>query len=377
MYGIAALCRRQKSGAETRKPCFYKRWGFLASVLILALVSAGCGSSGGGSSSSSPTLLNPIRVNGGLGVATGEGIADVSRALPSVDDAGTVVQSSNVDDSGMTTDTVGAFDISLDSSGQLEGSVTLGPEDSGTTLTVENDLFAHGSVEEDQAIRHVDLRDEDIPNAAGDGTDTILMRVYSSVTADADADTDYFAAGVWVRTPTDTESVTDEDSIEVGAFAAGTRLFDAANIQTLTGTAEYEGYANGLYTHLDAESTREVGFFDATVELTADFGDTSQLGTISGELSNFRDEDGEELEGFDGDFALGSAAITNLNDGGFFQGTIQRDAGNFNGNWGGAFHGIREDGNPAAIHGTFGIRGAPEVGASRAVGVFAAPQTSP
>ncbi len=376
MYDIAALRRRQKSGARIRKPCFYKRWGFLASALILALVSAGCGSSGGGSSSSS-TLLDPIRNNPDLRVVTGERIADVSRAIPSVDSAGTVVQSSNFDDASRTMDTLGAVDIRLDSSGQLEGSVTLGPEDTGTTLTVADDLFAHGSVFFGQgfAVRRVDISHE-IPNADDDGSDTILMRVYSSVPADADDDTDYFAAGVWVRTPTDTESANDTDPIEVGAFAAGFRHFDAADIQALTGTASYEGVANGLYTYADADSS-EVGFFDATLALEADFGGASGLGSISGTLSEFTDEDGEALEGFDGNFALGVADITNANDGGFFQGTIQRDEGNFNGNWGGAFHGVREDGNPAAVHGTFGVRGAPEGGGvSRAVGVFAAPQTS-
>lgn len=377
MYDIAALRRRQKSGARIRKPCFYKRWGFLASALILALVSAGCGSSGGGSSSSS-TLLDPIRNNGRLGVATEEGIAGVSRVIPSVDPAGTVVQSPNFNaGSGISTDTVGAVDIRLDSSGQLEGSVTLGPADTGTTLTVADDLFAHGSVFSGQgfAVRRVDLSKE-IPNADNDGSNTILMRVYSSVPADADDDTDYFAAGVWVRTPTDTESVTNRNLSEVGAFAAGFRHFDAADIQALTGTASYEGVANGLYTYADADS-REVGFFDATLALEADFGGASGLGSISGTLSEFTDEDGEALEGFDGNFALGVADITNANDGGFFQGTIQRDEGNFNGNWGGAFHGVREDGNPAAVHGTFGVRGAPEGGGvSRAVGVFAAPQTS-
>ena len=177
-------------------------------------------------------------------------------------------------------------------------------------------------------------------------------------------DTDYLSGGVWLVVPND---ATSADDYVFGAFVDGNDPFDQANLVALQGTATYEGGATGVYSGKTAESTA-IGYFDGDVELTANFGGASALGTISGAITNFV-VDGE-LD--TGRLNLGTAAIGSQNSG-FFEGAVSGsdEERTYVGNWGGQFFGNGEsDGKPGSVGGTFGGRSTDD--AISFVGVFGA-----
>ena len=79
-----------------------------------------------------------------------------------------------------------------------------------------------------------------------------------------------------------------------------------------------------------------IGYFDGDVELTANFGGTSDLGTISGSITNFEVDGESEV----GTLNLGTANIGSQ-DSGFFKGSVtgSDDERMYEGNWGGQFFG--------------------------------------
>ena len=161
-------------------------------------------------------------------------------------------------------------------------------------------------------------------------------------------DTDYLSGGVWLFVP---DNATSADDYVFGAFVDGNDPFSQSNITALQGTATYEGGATGVYSGKTAESTA-IGYFDGDVELTANFGGTSDLGTISGSITNF-EVDGEPDDGM---LNLGTAPIGSQNSG-FFEGAVTGDDGErmYVGNWGGQFFGNNEsDDKPGSVGGTFG-----------------------
>ncbi len=161
-------------------------------------------------------------------------------------------------------------------------------------------------------------------------------------------DTDYLAGGVWLLVPDDRTSA---DDYAFGAFVDGNDTFSQSNITALQGTATYEGGATGVYSEKTAESTA-IGYFNGDVELTANFGGTSELGTISGSITNFEVDGESEV----GTLNLGTANIGSQ-DSGFFKGSVTgSDAERmYVGNWGGQFFGNGEsDGKPGSVGGTFG-----------------------
>ena len=96
-------------------------------------------------------------------------------------------------------------------------------------------------------------------------------------------DTDWLAVGVWHTIPVDPQG-----DYETGAFADGNDPFTPGSVAALEGTATYEGDAGGLYaTKEDADSDVEFGRFTAKAALRANFGDGTDLGAISGEISQF------------------------------------------------------------------------------------------
>ena len=111
---------------------------------------------------------------------------------------------------------------------------------------------------------------------------------------------DYLAFGGWLYVP---EDVADTDDYDFGVFAGGGDPFNIANLRALTGTATYEGAGAGMYYVNGLSSSPEVGLFNADVELTADFGDSSATGFISGEVNNFM---------FEGDVASSLPATVTL-----------------------------------------------------------------
>ena len=164
-------------------------------------------------------------------------------------------------------------------------------------------------------------------------------------------DADYLAGGIWVRVPADAASVAD---YEFGAFVDGNDPFRQANLAGLTGTATYTGDATAVYSY---QPTNRNYFVDADVRLTADFGDASSLGSISGTVSNIRGE-GPASDSYDGvSVSLGTAQIGSA-DSGFFTGdvTTRGTDSAFTGKWGGQFYGngAAASDHPGSVAGTFG-----------------------
>ena len=161
-------------------------------------------------------------------------------------------------------------------------------------------------------------------------------------------DTDYLSGGVWLLVPDNRTSAAD---YVFGAFADGSDLFLQRNIIALQSTASYEGDATGVYSAMTPEGTG-IGYFNGDVRLTANFGGTSDLGTISGSITNF-EVDGEREDGM---LTLGTAPIGSQNSG-FFKGQVSGSdvEHTYVGNWGGQFFGNGEsDGKPGSAAGTFG-----------------------
>lgn len=165
-------------------------------------------------------------------------------------------------------------------------------------------------------------------------------------------DTDYLAGGVWLFVPND--DATSADEYVFGAFVDGNDPFRQSDIMALEGMATYEGGATGVYSEKTDEST-SIDFFNGDVELTADFGGGSVLGTISGSITNF-EVDGKPDVGMVDMLSLGTAPIGSENSG-FFKGIVSGsdDERMYEGNWGGQFYG-NGDGNtqPGSVAGTFG-----------------------
>ena len=161
-------------------------------------------------------------------------------------------------------------------------------------------------------------------------------------------DTDYLAGGVWLIVPDD---ATSADDVVFGAFAGGSDPFVQRNLAAVTGTATYTGDAVGVYSAKEAEATT-VGYLGADVRLTANFGDASGFGTISGSVANFVVDGTPEP----GALNFGTVNIGAQNSG-FFRGAVtgadsQRS---YTGHWGGQFFGNSEaDGRPGSVAGTFG-----------------------
>ena len=162
------------------------------------------------------------------------------------------------------------------------------------------------------------------------------------------ADADYLAGGVWLTVPDDATSLAD---FAFGAFADGNDPFRHGNIADISRTATYVGDATGVYSAKEAGATT-VGYLDADVRLTANFGDANNFGTISGSMTNFFV--GDEPHG--GTMNLGTANI-GAQSSGFFSGAVtgtdsQRS---YTGHWGGQFYGNgQSDGRPGSVAGTFG-----------------------
>lgn len=177
-------------------------------------------------------------------------------------------------------------------------------------------------------------------------------------------DTDYLSAGVWLFVPDD---ATSADDFTIGAFADGSDPFVQGNIRELRGTASYNGLATGVYTARSDAGT-DAGYWNGAVGLTADFGGTGDLGTISGRVA------GLEVDGasYPGSLTLGSANISSASSG-FFHGQLGGTAGGvgYSGRWGGQFFGNGEaHGEPGSVVGTLGGRAMD--GSATFTGVFGA-----
>lgn len=165
-------------------------------------------------------------------------------------------------------------------------------------------------------------------------------------------DSDYLAGGVWLYVPETVDPCVSSRSCNVhqaGAFANGNDQFDGSDMDTLVGSATYEGRAVGVH----ASPTRTV-YFEAKARLTVDFGSNTEFGYLQGEIFDFTSRVGTnfpgapvvrlELTGLFGNSARFNGDTTH-NDG----------SSDYTGKWGGHFYGSgRSDGIPGSAAGTFG-----------------------
>ena len=143
---------------------------------------------------------------------------------------------------------------------------------------------------------------------------------------------------------------------------------NTANVDmALTGTARYEGQARGKYvttSYTAGDLTDgQHGLFEATAMLTADFGDATSPGNISGEVNNFdTGAGGVDSTGWSVTLrGMGAAAAANLTDGSnTAAGMTDVLFGSFNhegaGSWEASFHDPGEDPSsdaPGTITGIF------------------------
>ena len=178
---------------------------------------------------------------------------------------------------------------------------------------------------------------------------------------------DYLSFGHWLYVPEDATAAADYD---FGVFAGGDDPFTVGNLAALTGRAEYSGEAAGVW----ASGSATV-HFTANAALTAEFGDATAFGRISGSVSGFALEGGgappfaalelasashRDSSGAANVFATYSAGVENNEPeipGGWVEGTTTGGAGSgWAGVWGGQFFGNGDSASdhPSGFAGTFG-----------------------
>ncbi len=164
-------------------------------------------------------------------------------------------------------------------------------------------------------------------------------------------------------------------SYTLGAAAGGNDPFENGNLAALTGTATYSGPATGVHMmKADANADPVFDYFDATAELTANFGDATALGTVSGTITGGRTDGGVSLPAL----TLGSADVTGSVLGGNFDGDTSGETGAgvaLSGKWGGKFFGNHSDptDHPGSVAGTFRANTADNL--QSLLGVFGAKRT--
>lgn len=178
---------------------------------------------------------------------------------------------------------------------------------------------------------------------------------------------DYLSFGNWLYVPEDLSATADYD---FGVFAGGDDPFAVANLAALTGRAEYSGEAAGVW----ASGSATVRF-TADAALTAEFGDATAFGKISGSVNGFALEGGGappfaalELASASYRDSSGAANIfatyaTGVEDGvpaipgGWVEGNTSGGAeSGWAGVWGGQFFGNGDSAadHPSGFAGTFG-----------------------
>ena len=185
----------------------------------------------------------------------------------------------------------------------------------------------------------------------------------SGVTIDVD-DTDYLHYGFWLTKTTDSDDATTYDEVETFAGATGHPETIDNDLETVVGTATYEGGTVGVYVKnvLDDQAnivSATSGHFKADVELNASFGGGNVAAndqfTIGGTVSKFALQHSEEndwavklgLADFsgraDGDDPGESApGTTHDNE---FSGVATGDSTAAAGSWNGIFYGSSASGD--------------------------------
>lgn len=328
-------------------------------IMIIAMTIVGCGGgNGGGQVPNSPPI--DLRL-----VAT-----QAAKAAQSTPAQGSVTQTSNALN-GITVDTISST-LSLNGN-SLQATVRNGATTLGSSDITENPFSFSRSVCQSCGTRpsgtssqwrQVSLKKED---SNGD----VFAIVFSDI--ESNDDLDYLSAGIWAYVPEEASDSGDFDSVVYGTFTEGNAPFRADLVQGLTGEATYEGDAMGLYTEQTSD-TFEGGLFDATVELTADFGTPSDTGTIRGSVTGFSGTNDATNQPFSfGGISLnlGETSIGNTR-AGFFTGNTSgsHQGETYSGKWGGEFLG--NGSSPTSVTGTFGAENGDSSNRRTFMGVFGA-----
>ena len=341
-------------------------------LTMAALATSGCGTSpsgirGGGDGGG-------FNIDNSLSGAQRAGVQRAAvKAARNSPRAGSVTQSSNAN-SGVTTDQV-SVNVVRDADGTMSYRVSFAEakwRTRGALGFPRLDLNRGNArvLAEPQGEGWKGIEFHSAPEGGpGSGTGPgLYVDVYTDIEAPTGSvqDADYLAGGIWVWVPPDATSV---DDFHFGAFVDGNDPFQQANLAALTGSATYTGDATAVYSY---QPTERNYFVDGDVRLTADFGDASNLGSISGAITNIRGE-GPSAGWYDGvSVRLGTAPIGSANSG-FFTGDTSTSGTDsaFTGKWGGQFYGNAGVGAaPGSVAGTFG--GATADGRESFVGVFGA-----
>ena len=111
------------------------------------------------------------------------------------------------------------------------------------------------------------------------------------VESEATLDGDYLYFGYWLQ------EADEDDNYAFATFSGGSERFTQDRLTAIQGSATYQGAAAGKYVMKELgvidgklEPVSAVkGQFTATAELTADFGDGSEMGEIEGSVTDFLD----------------------------------------------------------------------------------------
>jgi hypothetical protein len=333
-------------------------------VLVCMFLFAGCGGGGGGGGGA----LAPDDLRDLARARVSEVSTQLAQAAENAPNEGSVTQSSN-GNGAVTPTTTDSVDVEILERAGSEYTFTVTKTGAGNDLdwTITQDDLRDDSDFADDIEDDVEVA---IGFEAGRRVNNGTLRVGFFTNIESASDTDWLAGGIWLYVP---DTVSGPSDIEFGAFMDGNQPFTSGNIDGLTGSATYNGAATGLYTDGGA-SEEAVGYFEADVELTADFGGPATPGSISGTVSEiFLDDDDNPL---DSEIMLDPATITDAADGGFFTGDVTAlglDApADFDGRWGGQFFGNGSDAttHPTTVGGTFG--GASITADTSFVGAFGA-----
>ncbi len=365
---------------KTELPDSRSRVRAVLGTLFLTLALTACGGGGGGGVNMAPSAPSGGTDDGTAGGGGGGGVnmtppttgsegttapirsrADaIVEAAGNEPRAGSVTQSSDVGINNVTDDVVkvtvtrsgGELEFEAFYNGQKVVSTHDATQESGIARVLgrpkgthlyelfERDVSPYNVAEFYRSLSTGDIRESDGTAVLGGD---LWVDVYTDYTNDGD--TDYLAGGVWVYVPDDVASLAD---YEYGVFVDGNDPFTQDNLARLTGSADYNGEATGVY--VDDKNY----FLDARATLTADFGDNSALGTIEGRIYDVTDN-GVPIPG-NPQLALDKTNIGNSNSG-FFKGNTSMtfDGDEYTGKWGGQFYGNGgTNDQPGSVAGTFG-----------------------
>ena len=150
----------------------------------------------------------------------------------------------------------------------------------------------------------------------------------------------YLYFGIWSSIPDSITGTYNFRYVAGGGAESGSEL---DNFGALTGPATFSGGAVGRYVTQGqvGQQNAKIGTFTATATLNADFGDGSTAGTLSGSITDFK-ENGSPLTGWQ--VTLGSAddvGVASSIVSGAASGTTVANIGGLpvGGSWGATFHG--------------------------------------